>query len=160
MDKLWAPWRIKYVSQKKPKGCIFCHAYKEKKDTKNLVAYRSKHCFVILNLFPYNNGHLMVVPNRHVDSLERLTDSEILDINSTTKKMLIILKKSLKCQGFNIGMNIGKMAGAGIDKHIHSHIVPRWLGDTNFMPSIAKTKVISQSLKGLYALLKKGLNKK
>ncbi|MDD5195630.1 MAG: HIT domain-containing protein [Candidatus Omnitrophica bacterium] len=150
MDKLWAPWRIKYVTQNKQKGCIFCKAHRGKNDQKHLVVFRSSHCFVMLNAFPYNNGHVMVVSNRHIASLEELNDAEILDINKTLILMIPVLKGLLKAQGFNAGVNMGKLAGAGVDKHLHMHLVPRWLGDTNFMPTITQTKIISQSLKELY----------
>ena len=144
----------------KKSGCLFCRAHKSKNDKKNRVVFRSSHCFVILNTFPYNNGHLMVVPYRHIDDPQKLTDSEMLDINKTTNKMVSILKKSLKPSGFNIGLNIGKYAGAGIEKHIHTHVVPRWLGDTNFMPALSDTRVIPQSLDALYKALKAHLKKK
>jgi len=155
LDKLWAPWRIKYLHQKKIKGCIFCKAYKSKKDSKNFVILRSKHCYAILNTFPYNNGHILIIPNRHIRSLEKLGDHELLDINKTLVKVKAVLKKVLSPDGFNIGINIGKFAGAGVEKHIHMHLVPRWAGDTNFMPVVADTKLISQSLKDLYTKIKK-----
>jgi ATP adenylyltransferase len=157
LNRIWAPWRIKYITQKKNKDCIFCNAYRNKKDKDNFVVYRSLKCFVLLNIFPYNNGHLMVALNRHISSLEKLNDEEILDINKTIIKMIKVLKKILKPQGLNIGINIGKIAGAGIESHLHFHIVPRWLGDTNFMPVLSNTKVISQSLKELYNQIKKCL---
>ncbi|MCK9614562.1 MAG: HIT domain-containing protein [Candidatus Omnitrophica bacterium] len=153
MNKLWAPWRITYVSNTRAKGCILCKAFKEKKDKRNLVVLRSKHSFAILNTFPYNNGHVMVVSNRHVSSIEKLKDKEILDINKVLIKMLAALKATLKPAGFNVGINLGKVSGAGIDKHLHIHIVPRWLGDTNFMPVLSDTKIISQSLSELYKKL-------
>ena len=155
MDRLWAPWRIKYVSQKKFKGCIFCKIVREKKDSKNFVVFRSEHCFAVLNIFPYNNGHTMIVSNRHVSSLEDLGDSGLLDFNKALIKIKSDLKKVLKPAGFNIGINLGKVAGAGVDKHLHAHVIPRWIGDTNFMPVAAGTKIISQSLKELYPKLKK-----
>lgn len=150
MDKLWAPWRIKYVSRGKTKGCIFCKAFKKKNDKKNFVVYRSKYSFAILNTFPYNNGHVMIVSNKHVASLEKLNDEEIVDMNKVLKIMIAKLKKTIKPAGFNVGINLGKVSGAGIDKHLHMHLVPRWLGDTNFMPIISNTKIISQSLTELY----------
>ena len=116
---------------------------------------RSKHCFVLLNTFPYNNGHLMIVPNRHIASLDLLSTDEMFDINQVLIVMVKILSKILHPHGFNIGMNLGRIAGAGIDKHIHMHIVPRWSGDTNFMPVIANTKVVSQSLNELQSQIKK-----
>jgi len=155
LDKLWAPWRITYVSNTRLKGCIFCKAFKEKKDKKNFVVLRSDHSFAILNTFPYNNGHVMVVSKRHVSSIENLNDNEILDLNRVVTKMIRSLKIALNPAGFNVGMNLGKVAGAGIDKHLHIHIVPRWLGDTNFMPVLSDTKIISQSLSELYKKLTK-----
>ena len=157
MDKLWAPWRINYINRKKQTGCIFCQALSEKKDKKNFIVLRSEYCFAILNTYPYNNGHVMIVPNRHIKSMESLTEGELLDMNKTLIKIKSSLKKILKPQGFNIGINIGKVAGAGIANHIHTHIVPRWPGDVNFMPIIANTKVISQSLKELYTKLKENI---
>ncbi len=155
MDKLWAPWRIKYVSGIKTRGCIFCKAFKGRNDKKNLIIYRSKHSFAILNAFPYNNGHVMIVSNRHVASLDRLTDMEVLDINKAIVVMVKRLKKALNPAGFNMGINLGKVSGAGIDKHLHVHLVPRWLGDTNFMPIVSNTKIISQSLGELYKKITK-----
>lgn len=157
MDRLWAPWRINYVSRKKGKGCIFCKVFKEKNDRKNFIVLRSKYCFAILNTYPYNNGHIMIVPKRHVKSPEDLKKTEILDMNKTMIKIKSALEKVLNPGGFNIGMNIGKVAGAGIANHIHVHIVPRWLGDVNYMPVVADTKVVSQSLKELYIKLKETL---
>ncbi|HDZ77333.1 MAG TPA: HIT domain-containing protein [Candidatus Omnitrophica bacterium] len=162
MNKLWAPWRITYIKNHlKNKHCLFCRAKKiyslktdqKKYDRKNFVVFRSKLCFVMINLFPYNNGHLMVTPYRHVKNFSDLKDSEILDLIKTTSFMQTTLTKTLNSQGYNIGINLGKIAGAGIPGHMHIHIVPRWIGDTNFMPVISKTKVISQSLKSLYDAL-------
>ncbi|UCC94948.1 MAG: HIT domain-containing protein [Candidatus Omnitrophota bacterium] len=157
MNKLWAPWRIHYIRHKKAKGCIFCKVFKDRRDKKNSVVLRSLHCFVLLNTFPYNNGHLMIVSNRHVPGLENLKEEEILDTNKTIIKMLSVLKRVLKPEGFNVGINVGKCAGAGIEKHLHIHVVPRWAADTNFMPLIADTKIISQSLRELYDQMKKEL---
>ena len=157
LNKLWAPWRIKYLTQNKIRGCIFCRAGKagKSKNEQNFVVERSPHSFIILNAFPYNNGHLMAVPRRHVDALDKLNDGEILDLYKSTLRAIRLLQKTLKPDGFNVGMNLGKIAGAGIEKHIHIHIVPRWQGDTNFMPVLADTKIISQSLHDLYKLLTK-----
>ena len=156
-DRLWAPWRINYVSKKQKRGCIFCSAYRQESDKKNFVVLRSRYCFVILNAFPYNNGHLMIVSNRHVSSLAQLSDSEILDMNKTLVKMTQVLETVLKPQGFNAGINLGKVSGAGIDRHLHIHLVPRWLGDTNFMPVLTDTKIIAQSLEELYKQIKQEL---
>jgi ATP adenylyltransferase len=143
------------VSQKKELGCLFCKITKQKTDKKNYIVLRSKYCFVILNRFPYNNGHLLIAPYKHTANLEQLTDEEILDIYKITIKMKKIIQKVLQPSGFNIGFNLGEVAGAGITDHIHLHLVPRWRGDTNFMPVLSETKIISQSLADLYNKLKK-----
>ncbi len=153
MDKIWAPWRKEYILQKKAKGCIFCTAPKEDRDRKNYIVKRTGHSFAILNLFPYNNGHLMVAPYRHTKDLEGLTDGELLDLMDLLKTSKRLLNKVLKPAGFNIGINIGKSSGAGIINHLHIHIVPRWTGDMNFMPVISDTKVIPESLESLYSRL-------
>ncbi len=158
MDKLWAPWRIGYIlSDKKEDGCVFCNAFKSDNDEDRLVLFRSKHSFIIMNLYPYNAGHLMVVPNRHISSPTELKEEEQLDMFKLTNKCIEILKKVMNPDGFNVGMNLGRSAGAGIDDHIHIHIVPRWNGDTNFMPILADTKVVSESLKETYKKLKGAL---
>ncbi len=162
MDRIWAPWRKKYVTHKKEgKGCLFCRARKSpsKKDQKNLLLHRSSHSFIILNLYPYNNGHLMVAPNRHVATLDRLTDRERLDLLKLLDVSQRILKKAIHPQGFNIGINLGRTGGAGVPGHIHIHVVPRWGGDTNFMPIIGKTKVISDSLENVYRALSRLLKR-
>lgn len=155
MNKLWAPWRINYVQAKKTKGCTFCKILKNKNGKEDPVLLRSAHCFAVLNKFPYNNGHTLIVTNRHIKSFEQLKDCELLDINKTLISVKSRLKKILKPHGFNIGANVGEIAGAGIVNHLHIHLVPRWLGDTNFMPITANTKVISQSLKELHQQFKK-----
>jgi len=159
MDKLWAPWRIGYISGKKERGCIFCIPKKtdKKYDSKKLIITRSRHSFCILNKYPYNNGHMMVAPYRHVPSIEHLTGEEILDIFDLIKRTKRALEKLFKPDGFNIGVNIGRSAGAGVKGHVHIHIVPRWDGDNNFMPAIGGVKVISQSLEDLYKKIK-GMN--
>jgi len=146
---------MNYIKQLKTKGCILCKIKRQSKDKKNFIIYRSDYCFAVLNTFPYNNGHIMIVPNRHIRTLEKLNDFELLDINKTLIKVKKALKKILKPGGFNVGINIGKASGAGIDKHIHTHLVPRWQGDTNFMPILGDTKIISQSLEELYSAIKK-----
>lgn len=155
MKILWAPWRIKFIKSKKAKGCIFCKKIKEKNDKQNFIVFRGKFCFVMLNIYPYNNGHLMVIPYRHISDINKLKKEEETEIFEVIKKMVKILKKTHKIEGCNIGMNLGKVSGAGIEKHIHIHIVPRWLGDTNFMPLISNTKVISDSLENTYNIIKK-----
>ncbi|MDD3296656.1 MAG: HIT domain-containing protein [Candidatus Omnitrophica bacterium] len=158
MNKLWAPWRSQYIHRRKNPGCIFCQIFREDKDAKNFVLARYRHCFAVLNTFPYNNGHILIVSNRHAGSLEKLKPAEILDMHKLLLTATDSLKKTLKPDGFNIGINIGENAGAGIKDHIHIHIVPRWAGDTNFMPIITDTKIISQSLEELYRLLVKNNN--
>jgi ATP adenylyltransferase len=156
---IWAPWRMGYILEIKKEGCFLCSAFKSKNFKKNYVLEKNKNAFVIMNIFPYNNGHLMVAPGRHIAEFEQLTEDEILSINILIKKSIIILKKVLKPDGFNIGLNIGKASGAGVESHIHFHIVPRWIGDTNFMPVISNTKVIPQALNDLYKKLRKEFKK-
>ncbi len=157
MDKLWAPWRSQYIGLKKIKGrCIFCEKYRD--SPKNYMIKKTRFSFVMLNIFPYNNGHLMVAPYRHIKNLEDLKEKEMVDLFKTTCQMVKALKKTMHPKGFNIGLNIGGIAGAGYEGHLHVHIVPRWPRDTNFMPVIADTKVIPQSLKELYKNLKDYVN--
>ncbi len=151
MDKLWAPWRSKFVRSKKKKRCIFCLKNKSSKD--KFILKKSKFSFALLNIYPYNNGHIMVSPFRHVKDLRGLTDTELLDMMKLVKEMQVLLEKKIKPHGFNIGINTGRVGGAGYRGHIHVHIVPRWTGDTNFMPVIGNTKIIAQSLKELHRLL-------
>ncbi len=146
MKKMWAPWRIEYILSPKPSGCIFCDKPKESKDDENFILYRGKHSFIIMNYYPYNNGHLMVVPYRHLSDITLLNDEKNKEISSLIQTSVSIIRKTMNAEGFNIGMNLGKTAGAGIDEHIHYHIVPRWNGDTNFMPVAGNSKVISQGL--------------
>ncbi|MFQ5712792.1 MAG: HIT domain-containing protein [Candidatus Scalinduaceae bacterium] len=154
MENIWAPWRKEFILSKKEENCFFCTAIKDNQDRKNLVLYRGKECFCILNKYPYNSGHLMVAPKMHKDDLSKLSDSEMLELLTLTRDVKDILTKKLKPEGFNLGINFGKVAGAGVEDHIHLHLVPRWKGDTNFMPVIAETKVIPQSLEDLYLELK------
>lgn len=158
LARLWAPWRSGYVRsthKKKEKGCIFCSAAGSPQE--KFVVARTRHSRVMLNRFPYNNGHLMVSPRRHVADLALLSDDELLDLFKTVNRAKKALHRLLKPAGYNIGVNIGREAGAGIVSHVHVHIVPRWAGDTNFMPVVAGTKVVSQSLAELKRLLKKNL---
>ncbi|MEW6412501.1 MAG: HIT domain-containing protein [Candidatus Zixiibacteriota bacterium] len=152
---LWAPWRAEFILSKKEKGCIFCKRLKMKDSVKNLVIYRGKNSFVILNKFPYNSGHTLIVPNRHVGQLEKLTEQESIEFFELTRKTVAVIKKVLNPGSLNIGMNLGKISGAGIPGHVHMHVVPRWHGDTNFMPVIGKTNVVSVPLEPIYEALKK-----
>ena len=153
MKHLWAPWRLKYIKHAGQTGCIFCEKSKGRKDEKNLVLTRGKTCFAILNLFPYNSGHFMVAPYRHTGQLEHLVPKEIEEMFEMVNRFKRKLLRKVKPQGFNIGFNLGRVAGAGIVNHIHIHVVPRWNGDTNFMPVLAETKVLPQSLKETYQML-------
>ena len=153
MKQLWAPWRIEYIKLEKPEECIFCKAVKENRDEENLVLWRGKVAFVIMNKFPYNNGHLMIAPYRHVGHFEELTKEELTEMGIILQKCVKVLKKAMSPDGFNVGINIGKIAGAGVEDHIHIHIVPRWSGDTNFMPVISDTRVIPQALHDTYSCL-------
>jgi len=145
MKILWAPWRLKYILGKK-EGCIFCDKIKEDKDKENYVILRGKTAFAILNTFPYNNGHLMVAPYKHVPDFDGLEESELGELMALVKKCTQVLKKALKPEGFNIGANIGKISGAGVEGHIHIHVVPRWGGDTNFVYTVGDTRIIPESL--------------
>lgn len=155
MENLWAPWRMRYVKDvdKNKKGCVFCVAPQENDDKKKHLLYRGKYCFVIMNIFPYNNGHLMIVPYEHTPSIDSLNDEAALELWKLVRHSKNALLESFSPEGFNIGMNLGRIGGAGIDEHIHMHIVPRWNGDTNFMQVIGQTKVISQSLEDAYDAL-------
>lgn len=154
MDKLWAPWRSKYIYSRKRKKCIFCSARIPRNDKSRYIIERSAHSFAMLNLYPYNNGHVMVAPFRHVKSIEMLTAAEITDLMRLVNIIKLRLDRKISPHGYNIGFNIGKVAGAGFAGHIHVHIVPRWAGDTNFMPMTANTRVMSESLDAMYKLLK------
>ena len=154
MEQIWAPWRIEYIQMEKPEGCILCDKPKQKDDVANYILYRGSKNFVIMNSYPYNPGHLMVAPYRHVANLEELTDEERHEHFSMVSRGVELLKEIFNPTGFNIGMNIGRVSGAGIDDHIHTHIVPRWQGDTNFMPVIADVRVVPEALAETYDKLK------
>jgi ATP adenylyltransferase len=156
VKNIWAPWRGIYVTQgKKEQGCLFCRVAKDTKDRENLVLYRKESCFIMLNLFPYNNGHLMISPYAHVASLDALDDEVRNELFATVAIACRNIKEEMKAEGFNVGINVGDVAGAGVAEHIHVHIVPRWAGDTNFMPVIGGAKVISEALKDTYKKLSK-----
>ncbi|WP_297501912.1 HIT domain-containing protein [Thermococcus sp.] len=158
MKILWAPWRIEYIRSPKHDGCIFCDFPKENRDRDRLILHRGEKAFVIMNNYPYNPGHVMIAPYRHVGRWEDLTDEELLEMMKLSQLMIRAIKKAMKPDGFNLGVNLGRVAGAGIEDHIHLHIVPRWNGDTNFMPVIADTKVIPESLQDAYDELKRTIN--
>ena len=152
-DRLWAPWRHGYVSRYGRTRCIFCAAKRSTADRRHHVIARGRRVFALLNLYPYNNGHLLVAPYRHVARLESLSAEEWAESLRLLQRLIRRLTTVLHPQGFNLGVNLGRVAGAGIAGHLHLHLVPRWSADTNFMPVLAKTKVISQSLDELYRLL-------
>ena len=153
MERIWAPWRMEYIIQDKSEECIFCALPKSGDDKNNFILFQGKHCFVIMNIFPYNNGHLMVSPYRHFACITELDKDESLEMTELTKNCIQILRDTNTPDGFNVGFNLGKSAGAGYDEHIHNHIVPRWTGDTNFMPVLAETRVIPEHLKRTYERL-------
>ncbi|WP_456402478.1 HIT family protein [Persephonella sp.] len=156
MERLYSPWRSQYIeTYDKIDECFLCDAYKSADDEKKLVLYRGKRVFVIMNLYPYNAGHLMVCPNEHIGEFTDIDLETLTEISVVTQKMISVLKKALNPEGFNIGYNLGRVAGAGLEDHIHNHIVPRWNGDTNFMPVLGEVKVISQDLKDIYIKIKK-----
>lgn len=167
MKHLFSPWRSAYIKsfneKKHSTECLFCRILKqrgEKNDADNLVVWRGTLCFVVMNKYPYNSGHVMVVPNLHTSSFHRLSAEELAEIMLITGKCIKALEKISKPQGFNFGANLGKTAGAGIDKHVHFHLVPRWNGDTNFMPVVSDVKLVSESLAGLRLKLHRELRKK
>ncbi len=161
MEKLWAPWRYEYIKKIVSENqdiCLFCKIVSESNDEKNLIVYRGKKAYIMLNRYPYNNGHLMVIPYNHFSEINVLSDEEMLEMMKLLALSVKILKDKFSSDGFNIGINLGKIAGAGID-HIHIHIVPRWNGDTNFMPVLGDTKLISQSLEESWKILKSEFEK-
>ncbi len=154
MKKLWAPWRIEYIRSPKEGGCIFCDKPAGDNDREDLILYRGEKVFILMNLYPYNNAHLMLAPYIHVDNTKELDADTYKEIMVLADQSMAILKETMDAQGFNFGANIGAAAGAGIEDHIHFHIVPRWAGDTNFMPVLGHTKVEVQGLQECYDLLR------
>ena len=161
MEHLWAPWRLEFIKGPRPGGCFFCDAAKAapKDEADHLVLARTTTAIAILNRYPYNNGHLMVAPIAHIASLELLPPGAAADIMALTQRAMRVLQSVLTPEGFNVGINQGKFAGAGVADHVHQHVVPRWGGDTNFMPVIAETKVLNESLAKSYAELRAGFDR-
>jgi ATP adenylyltransferase len=157
MDQLWAPWRLAYIANPKPPGvddeCFICKGLAQSDDRANLILHRGPRSSVVLNRFPYNNGHLLVAPSTHKGQLADLDDGESLELQQTLTRLVAVMHDAMHPDGYNIGLNLGRVAGAGLPGHLHWHLVPRWNGDTNFMPVLADVKVISQSLDSLYDLL-------
>lgn len=150
---LWAPWRIKYIRGEKETGCFICRILKEDNDRENLLLFRGKTCVALMNRYPYTSGHLMIAPIRHVASFEDLKKEEASELSKLTAKTIKILRATMNPEGFNVGMNLGKAAGAGLKDHLHQHIVPRWVGDTNFMASVGDLHVVPEALLSTYDLL-------
>ena len=153
-DNLWAPWRMQYVTNPNKGKNIFLEKSKSENDRENLVLYRGSKSFILMNLYPYNNGHLMIAPYEQYNDMTYVDSDTLNEIMQLTQQSIQILKDKLKSDGFNFGLNMGKAAGAGIDEHLHFHIVPRWIGDSNFMPIVGQTEVIMQGLYDTYDLLK------
>ncbi len=162
MERLWSPWRSKYIESfskenGKEKVCVFCEKLSGNHDEENLVVSRSELSAIIMNIYPYNSGHLMIVPFAHKSSFEELTDEENSDVMSQSRLAIRLLRVASHPDGFNFGANFGRVSGAGIDEHIHFHIVPRWNGDSNFMPVLADAKVISEGLQDTFRKLTEAL---
>ena len=162
MSKLWAPWRMAYINgigTPKESGCIFCEKPKEDQDEENLILHRGETCYIIMNRFPYNNGHLLIVPYLHTADIGDLDARTRCDLLDTAELGIRVERGTMRPDGFNLGANLGRTAGAGIADHFHIHLVPRWNGDTNFMPVVGDTKVISESLESTYRKLKAELDR-
>ena len=166
MERMWSPWRSKYIAsfkkvpgRKRSRASLFTAALKAKDDDRHLIVWRGKLCFVIMNRYPYNSGHLMVVPNRQTSDIQHLTGEELTEIMQTVQRSIRALDDVMRPQGYNFGTNIGRVSGAGVDDHIHFHVVPRWNGDTNFMPVLSDTKVISEDMRDTLKKLRKSFTK-
>ena len=153
MKRLWAPWRMEYIANDKTDGCIFCVSPEKEKDRERLILYRTDFSIVMLNRYPYTNGHLMIAPFRHTADMNELSGDEMLDLFTALRFCRNALQKTASPEGFNIGINLGKAAGAGIDAHMHIHIVPRWNGDTNFMTVVGDVRVMPENLRCTYEKL-------
>ena len=158
MKSLWAPWRMKYIAGEKEEGCFICRAFGGDDDRENLVLKRGKKCGVMMNRYPYSNGHLMICPYRHVGDIVELDSEERAESMDLLSRSVEALRAVMRPQGFNVGINLGAVAGASLVEHMHTHVVPRWEGDTNFMPVIGDVKIIPQALDELWELLQPVLN--
>jgi ATP adenylyltransferase len=157
MKALWAPWRLEYIKAMSDDTCFLCTGAADARDRENLILKRGEHAIVVMNRYPYNNGHLLVAPIRHLRHLKELTDPERLEIARLIEACIEALGDAVHPHGFNIGLNLGRVAGAGLESHLHYHVVPRWEGDTNFMPVLGEVKVVPQALDDLYAELRRRL---
>ena len=158
MKRMWSPWRLEYLTAPKADGCIFCQAVQDDQDRENLVLLRGKRAFLKLKRYPYNNGHFMVVPYVHVPDLEDLDALTLMEMMLLLNRGLAALRRAMHPDGFNLGANLGQVAGAGIEEHVHLHAVPRWLGDTNFMPVVGDMRVVPQTWLQTYELLRSALD--
>lgn len=154
MKHIWAPWRIEYIKGIKPQVCFLCEYFSEEKDEANLILARGPSCAVVMNKYPYTGGHLMICPYRHISKLSDMTEAEMAECMKWSSICVDILKEHMKADGFNVGINLGDAGGAGLKDHIHMHVVPRWVGDTNFVSVVGDVRVIPQALEALYAELK------
>lgn len=159
---LWAPWRLEYIhsihDQEEPKGCFLCrYAARPEQDSPNLVIWRGERCLTLFNRFPYSNGHLLVAPHAHIGALDGLDDATLMELMAQVRDAQRLLARTCNAQGFNVGMNLGRCAGAGVPDHLHMHIVPRWEGDTNFMAVLGDTKVIPQSMEAQVKLMREAV---
>lgn len=156
-ERLWTPWRMQYILRERTKGCVLCEAALADDDAAYFVVSRGEQCFIIMNIYPYNSGHLMVVPYRHVAHLEDLDDEALAEVMCLVRKCTTLLNHVMHPEGFNVGFNIGKAAGAGIHEHLHVHVVPRWVGDTNFMPVLGETRVMPEMVVDSYRKIRTAL---
>ena len=158
MERIWSPWRMAYIQAAKEQGedggCIFCDLPSEGDDERTMILARGELAFVIVNSFPYNPGHLMVAPFRHVGAFTSLEAAELADVDALVARSILALEQEMEPHGYNLGMNLGRVAGAGIPDHVHWHLVPRWNGDTNFMPVVGQTRVLPELLEETYARLR------
>lgn len=151
MEALWAPWRMDYIRKKDSSGlCVFCPGEDRSKDAERLILYLGKYSMALMNKYPYNNAHVLVAPVRHAASLDILDQEEAYNLMDTVRKTISVMEKLIKPDGFNVGLNLGKASGAGIADHIHFHVVPRWVGDVNFMTTCSETRVISEHIKDTF----------
>ncbi len=158
MDYLWTPWRYAYiVNAEKTPGCVFCEVQKEKDDRKALIVHRGRHCFLILNLFPYTSGHLMIVPYAHLDELQKLPREAAEEMMALMQRVEGVLREVYRPEGINMGMNIGRAAGAGVAGHVHMHALPRWVADSNFMTTIGETRVLPEDLQTTWERISKAM---
>ena len=161
MKHLWSPWRMKYIeSHKKEDGCVFCNAQSMKDSPENLIAFRGSDSYVILNRYPYTSGHLMVIPFDHISTLEGLNPPTRAEMMELTSRCTTVLREVYKTQAFNVGINMGEAAGAGVLGHVHIHIVPRWAGDTNFMSAVGETRVLPEALEDTYKKVSRAFGEK